>query len=75
MSKGKIEWEHNPGEEFVIRFKPPLFRIVPGETRNHIRTARKEMLLAFRSLIDAAIGRVGETEKRAERRRTKIEVE
>jgi len=48
---------------------------VPDETRGHVRAARKEMLLALRSLIDAAIGRVEEAEKKAEKHRTKIEVE
>ena len=72
MPGGHIEWEHRPGEEFVLRFKPPLPKILPKETRGHIRAARKETLLALRSIIDAAIGRMEEAEKK---RRTKIEVE
>ena len=75
MISGSIEWEHRPGEGLILRFKPPLGKIVPDETRGHVRAARKEMLLALRSLIDAAIGRVEEAEKKAEKRRTKIEVE
>jgi len=72
MTGGRIEWEHRPGGEFVLRFKPPLPKILPEETRGHIKAVRKEMLLALRSLIDAAIGQVEEAEKK---RRTKIEVE
>lgn len=37
--------------------------------------ARKEMLLTLRSLVDAAIVREEEAGKKAEKRRTKIEVE
>ena len=75
MLSGSIEWEHRPGEGLISRFKPPLGEVVPDETRGHVRAARKEMLLALRSLVDAAIGRVEEVEKKAEKRRTKIEVE
>lgn len=72
MTGGRIEWEHHPGEEFILRFKPPLVKILPDETRGHVKAVQKEMLLALRSLIDAAIGRVEEAEKKS---RTKIEVE
>jgi len=75
MLKGSIEWEHHPGEEFILRFKPPLGKIAPDETRSHVRVARKEMLLALRSLVDAAIVRLEEPEKTGEKGRTKIEVE
>lgn len=72
MIGGTIEWEHRPGEEFVLRFKPPLGKIVPDEARGHIRAARQEMLLAIRSLVDAAIARLEERKKGGP---TKIEVE
>ena len=72
MIGGIIEWEHHAGEEFLLRFKPPLGKIVPDEARGHVKAARKEMLLALRSLIDAAIARSEETEKKQP---TKIEVE
>ena len=75
MLSGSIEWEHRPGEGLILRFKPPLGKIVPDETRGHVRAARKEMLLALRSLVDAAIVREEEAGKKAEKRRTKIEVE
>lgn len=50
-----------------VRFRVP--RLVPLETRRHLRAARKELLLAARSVIDdiiAAIDRVDE--RRAARR-------
>jgi hypothetical protein len=75
MLSGSIEWEHRPEEGLILRFKPPLGKIVPDETRGHVRAARKEMLLALRSLVDAAIEREKAVEKKAEKRRTKIEVE
>jgi hypothetical protein len=46
---------------------------LPEEFRAHFRTARKEMLLAMRSLIDAAIERV--EEKPTKKKTTKIKVE
>ena len=75
MPKGSIEWEHHPGEEFVLRFKPPPGKMVPGETMTHVRAARKEMLLALRSLIDAAITRQEEAAQKAKKRRSKIELD
>jgi hypothetical protein len=75
MISGSIEWEHRPGEEFVLRFKPPTGKMVSDETVSHVKAARKEMLLALRSLIDAAIVQQEKPEKRGKQRRTKIEVE
>jgi hypothetical protein len=75
MLSGSIEWEHRPDEGLILRFKPPLGKIMPDETRGHVRAARKEMLLALRSLVDAAIVREEEANKKAGKRRTKIEVE
>jgi hypothetical protein len=46
---------------------------LPEEFRAHLRTARKEMLLAVRSLIDAAIERT--EEKPTRKKTTKIKVE
>ena len=44
----------------------------PEEFRAHLRASRKEMLLAVRSLIDAAIER---TEEKPKKKTTKIKVE
>lgn len=48
-------------------------KFVPEEFRAHLRASRKEMLLAMRSLIDAAIERT--EEKPRSKKTTKIEVE
>jgi hypothetical protein len=45
---------------------------LPAESRAHLRASRKEMLLAMRSLIDAAIER---TEEEPKKKTTKIKVE
>lgn len=37
-----------------------LARLVPEEARTHFRQAEKEALLGVRSLLDAAIDRLGE---------------
>jgi len=51
-----------------------LKKALPEEFWAHRRAARKEALLALRSLLDAAIERVEERPKRA-RKTTKIKVE
>jgi len=47
-------------------------KVVPEEFCGHMRTARKEFLLAFRSLIDEA---VKQTEPESPKKATKIKVE
>jgi len=44
---------------------------LPEETKRHIYGARKEMLLALRSVVDNAIQRIDEGEKSEGRSRTK----
>ena len=63
------------GEELVLRFKRPDLHL-PDDTKSHLRVARKETLLAIRSLLDRAIERAEEAEKGKEKKkRAKIEVE
>ncbi len=45
---------------------------LPEEFRQHSKAARREMLLAMRSLLDAAIER---TEEKPKKKASKIEVE
>lgn len=52
----------------IRRSRKALF---PEEFHKHLRAAQKEALLAYRSLIDAAIARTEETPKK----RTQIKVE
>ena len=74
MSESVIEIEGRPGEGFVLRIKPMAFSILPAETRSHVRAARKEMLLALRSILDQAIEHIDKAETPAPAR-TKIEVD
>ena len=60
MSDSVFEVEYHPGEEVVLRFKSPRFRGLPDSTKQHLLVARKEMLLALRSMLDRAIERMEE---------------
>ena len=75
MSDSIFEVEHRPGEEIVLRFKSPKFRGLPDSTRQHLLVARKEMLLALRSLLDRAIEKTEESKEAKGRKKTKIEVQ
>ena len=75
MSDTILEVEHRPGKEVVLRFKSPRFRGLPDTTRQHLLAARKEVLLALRSMLDRAIERAEESEEAKEKKRTKIEVQ
>ena len=60
ISDSIFEVEYYPGEEVVLRFKSPRFRGLPDSTRQHLSVARKEMLLALRSMLDRAIEKMEE---------------
>lgn len=64
--------------EVVIRV-PRLDRILreifPEETLQHLRAARREQLLAVRSLLDHAIERIDDEDRRAEADRAPRRVE
>ncbi len=75
MSDSIFEVEYHPGEEVVLHFKSLKLWGLPDSTRQHLLAARKEMLLALRSMLDRAIERAeksGETERK---KKTKIEVQ
>ena len=75
MIKGSIEWEHSPEEGFVLRIKPPCGKMIDSEVCKHIVAARREMLMALRGVLDIAIERMDEKDKKAEKHGTKIEVQ
>jgi hypothetical protein len=67
------DWMAEGIEAFKASFHKGRGReLFPDEFRTHLKTSRKEMLLAMRSLIDAAIER---TEEKPKKKTTKIEVE
>jgi hypothetical protein len=69
-----LECEHHPGEELVIRLRPPLKSLSP-EVKDHFMKAQKELLLSIRSVLDALIEIIETTEpKPPAAKRTKVDV-
>ena len=59
------EHTHRSEEDVVMRFPSPkrfLRAFLPEEAVQHLYAARREQLLALRSIVDAAIERVEEAE-------------
>jgi len=75
MSDSIFEVEYHPGEEVVLHFKSPKLWGLPDSTKQHLLVARKEVLLALRSMLDGTIERMEETEETKGRRRSKIRVQ
>ena len=75
MSDSIFEVEYHPGEEVVLHFKSPKFWGLPDSTKQHLLVARKEVLLALRSMLDRTIERMEETGETKGRRRSKIKVQ
>jgi hypothetical protein len=62
-SRVGLDYEEHPESPYdFLHVTLPLPRLMwlPEETRAHLRAARREQLLAVRSLIDAAIRRLEE---------------
>ena len=64
----EMQGESTPGGLFAL-----VDQIFPPETRQHMRAARKEQLLAFRSLIDKWIARVEDDAPAPRREAIKVE--
>ncbi|HEY8492195.1 MAG TPA: hypothetical protein VIO14_14525 [Dehalococcoidia bacterium] len=75
MLRETIDIQVRRGEEVVIRLRNPLRGVDGGEAGRHAYQAGREALLAVRSLLDAAIERVGRREQRAAGGRQEIRVE
>ena len=66
----------NKNREIRISLPEELFAfLVPQETQQHLWKARKEMLLALRSIIDARIEAIEKREARKPSAKQKIKVE
>ena len=50
-----IELEHTGEGEYVLKVRAPKIKIPTDLTGGHLKQAKKEVLLAVRSLIDKAI--------------------
>jgi hypothetical protein len=68
------DWMSEGVEGLKSRRRRIFKHFMPKEFRAHMKAARKEMLLAFRSLLDEAIERT-ETETQNPPKATKIKVE
>ena len=59
MAKIKLEQgfelEHEEGGEYVLRFRAPQVRIGPDPTGGHLKQAKKEVLLALRTILNKTI--------------------
>ncbi len=75
MAEKVFECDYSPEEGFSLRIRRPAFRTLCPEARGHILEARKETLLALRSMVEAALERLEEKEDTRKRRRRRIDVE
>jgi hypothetical protein len=75
MVKGSIQWEHTPEDGLVVRIKPAMPGLFTGETRKHVKAARKEMLLAIRNVIDIAVTHMDAKDNKDQKQATRIEVQ
>jgi hypothetical protein len=58
-----LEVEREEGGEYILRFKAPQVKLDSDLTGGHLKEAKKEVLLAVRSLIDKAINVEEEKDK------------
>ena len=63
------EVNYSPDEGLTLRFQARRYRILPDQTRGHLKAANKELLLAIRSFIDETIERIDRPEPKPRRRR------
>ena len=75
MAEKFFECEYSPEEGFSLRIRRPVFRALCPEARGHLLEARKETLLAMRSMVDMALERLEEKEGARSRHRRPIKVE
>ena len=75
MAEKFFECEYSPEEGLCLRIRKPAFRAFAPEARGHMLEARRETLLALRSVVDAALECLEKKEDTRSRRRRRIEVE
>ena len=68
-----LDFERMDDGTYALYFRPPKVDVLPQESREHFREAQRELLLAFRGLVDAAIQR-GEEQEKQSRGARRIEV-
>lgn len=67
------ERKEDRDREISLKFRIP--RLIPHEARVHLRAARKEMLLAVRSMLDSAIEKMDERDQEGQTRTTRIDIQ
>ena len=50
-----IAFEHTGEGEYTLRLKTPQIKMLSEQTSNHLKLAKREALLALRSILDNAI--------------------
>ena len=73
-SKEAMSW-WTLAREFQRTLQATAWAPMPGEFWQHVRAARKESLLAARSLLDAKIAHLEQQQQRSERKATKVVVQ
>lgn len=74
--KGGEEMAEGKTKEIKISIPEELFTLViPEKTIDHFSKARKEILLTFRSIIDAKIEALEKREEKKGAKKKKIEIE
>ena len=68
-----VEINYTPKDGLTLSFKPGSLSLIPEPTRQHIRAANRELLLALRSFVDQAIQRM-EPEDGSPRRPRRVRV-
>lgn len=61
-------------KEITVRLRRPAVRMMAEDTMPHLRAASREMLLAFRALIDSALARTERGGQGTGPRRRRIDV-
>jgi len=75
MGEKIFEVERVSEEEIILRLRTDKLKLLPDSTKAHMKIAGRELLLALRSLVDAAVESLEQKKEGKGKRRTKIEVE
>ena len=75
MAQSFVEVHYDSKEGLTLRLRPLGLRLIPEPSRQHIRSASKELLLVLRSFVDRAIEMVEESGDGKARRRRRVDIE
>jgi hypothetical protein len=66
--------ERGPENEITVRFKPKALQLVPPLVGEHLRSAKKEVLLAVKHVLTQAITAIEHEEKKG-KEKTEVEIQ